>query len=227
MTPAPPSTTMMQMPAISLVIADDHPVVLQGLVTLLSEHGGFQLVESCSNGADCLEAIRRLLPDLALLDMNMPKPNGLEVLKAVTAERLSTRVVFLAASPSDREIITAVAGGAFGIMLKESAPDALINCLRAVAAGHKWHPTELVDGALERARERHREFARVDDALTPRERQVMLLVAEGLSNKEVGRQLNVSEGTVKIHLHTIYQKVSVHNRTALANLARLYRDRVE
>ncbi len=212
---------------ISLVIADDHPVVLQGLITLLGQNGGFKLIESCADGTACIRAIRRFLPDLALLDMNMPKPNGLEVLKTVTAERLSTRIVFLAASPSDREIITAVAGGAFGIMLKESAPDALINCLRSVAAGYKWHPAELVDRALERARERQQEFARVDDALTQREREVMLLVADGLSNKEVGRRLNVSEGTVKIHLHTIYQKVSVNNRTALANLARVYRDRMD
>jgi two-component system, NarL family, nitrate/nitrite response regulator NarL len=213
--------------SISVVIADDHPVVVQGLSALLHQHGGFKLIKTCSNGAEAVEAIRRFSPDLALLDMNMPPPNGLEVLKAVTTERLATRIVFLAGSPSDREIITAIAGGAFGIMLKESAPDALINCLRAVAVGYKWHPPELVDPALDRARERRREFARVDDALTRREREVMLLVADGLSNKEVGRRLNVSEGTVKIHLHTIYQKVSVSNRTALANLARMYRDRIE
>jgi DNA-binding NarL/FixJ family response regulator len=212
---------------ISLVIADDHPVVLQGLTALLREDGGFELMGSCSEGAQCLEAIKCFSPDLALLDMNMPGPNGPEVLKAVTAERLPMRVVFLAASPSNREIITAVAGGAWGIMLKESAPDTLINCLRAVVAGYKWHPPELVDSALERARARRREFMQVDDALTRREREVMLLVADGLSNKEVGRRLNVSEGTVKIHLHTIYQKVSVTNRTALANLARAYRDRID
>jgi two-component system nitrate/nitrite response regulator NarL len=211
---------------ISLVIADDHPVVLQGLATLLRQHGGFELIESCSNGAEGLAAIRRFSPNLALLDMNMPQQNGLEVLKIVTAERLPTRIVFLAGSPSDREIITAVAGGAWGLMLKESAAEELINCLRTVAAGYKWHPPELVDAALERARERRREFSRVDDTLTRREREVMLLVADGLSNKEVGRRLNLSEGTVKIHLHTIYQKVAVTNRTALANLARMYRDQV-
>ena len=218
----PPVTTQ----TTSLVIADDHPVVLQGLTALLRQDGGFRLVESCSSGTQCLEAIRRLSPDLVLLDINMPPPNGLEVLRAVTAERLPTRTVLLAGSPSDREIVTAVARGAWGIMLKESAPEELITCLRTVAAGCKWHPPELVDAALDRARERRREFARVDDALTRREREVMLLVADGLSNKEVGRRLNLSEGTIKIHLHTIYQKVSVTNRTALANLARMYRDQI-
>jgi two-component system, NarL family, nitrate/nitrite response regulator NarL len=211
---------------VSLIIADDHPVVLQGLIALLGKHKGFKLIVSCSDGAECVKAIRRFLPDLALLDMNMPHLNGLQVLKAVTAERLSTRIVFLAATPNDREIVAAVAGGAFGIMLKESAPDTLINCLQAVAAGHPWLPAELVDGALERTRKAHTQYASVDGALTQREQEVMLLVADGLSNRDVGRRLNVSEGTVKVHLHSIYQKVAVNNRTALAKFAGLYRDRM-
>jgi two-component system nitrate/nitrite response regulator NarL len=153
--------------------------------------------------------------------------NGLQVLKAAAAERLSTRIVFLAATPNDREIVAAVAGGAFGIMLKEAAPDTLINCLQAVAAGRQWLPAELVDGALERTQKARAKFATVDGALTQREREVMLLVADGLSNKDVGRRLNVSEGTVKVHLHSIYQKVAVNNRTALAKFAGQYRDRME
>ena len=209
---------------VSLIIADDHPVVLKGLIALLGDHKRFKLLVSCSDGAECIKAIRQFLPDLALLDMNMPNLNGLQVLKAVTAERLSTRIVFLAASPNDREIVAAVAGGAFGIMLKESAPDTLVNCLQAVAAGDRWLPAELVDGALERTRAAGARFASVDRALTQREREVMLLVADGLSNKEVGRRLNVSEGTVKIHLNSIYKKAAVTNRTALANFSGQYRD---
>ena len=214
------------MPAVSLVIADDHPVVLQGLIALLREHSNFKLVGSCSNGLDCINTIRNLLPDVALLDINMPNANGLDVLKMVTAEGLPTRIIFLAASPSDREIMAAVEGGAFGIMLKELAPDMLVNCLQAVAGGHKWLPPSLVDPALERARQTRAQFERVDNALTEREREVMLLVVDGLSNKEVARRLNISEGTVKVFLHSIYQKVSVNNRTALAKFASLYRDRM-
>src|SRR5260221_1999130 len=204
------------MHSVSLIIADDHPVVLQGLIALLGEHEDFKLIATCSGGAACIEAIRNSAPDIALVDINMPDANGLQVLKAVTAEGLSTRIVFLAGSPTDREIIAAIAGGAFGIMRKESAPEALITCLQAVAAGHRWLPPKLVDGALERTRQVRAQFASVDSALTPREREVMLLVADGLSNKDVGRRLNVSEGTVKVHLHSIYQKVDVQNRTALA-----------
>ena len=211
---------------VSLIIADDHPVVLQGLIALLGGHEGFKLIANCSDGAQCIKVIREFLPELALVDMNMPTLNGLQVLKAVNAERLSTRIVFLAASPNDREIVAAVAGGAFGIMLKESAPDKLINCLQAVGAGHRWLPAELVDGALERTRQARAQFASVDGVLTQREREVMLLVADGLSNKDVGQRLKVSEGTVKVHLHSIYQKVAVNNRTALAKFAGLYRDRM-
>jgi two-component system nitrate/nitrite response regulator NarL len=211
----------------SLVIADDHPVVLRGIVTLLREYSGFNVLETCSNGTECIDAIRRLSPDIALLDINMPKPMGLDILKMVMAERRATRIVFLAASPSDREIVDAVDGGAYGIMLKESAADELISCLRSVAAGHKWLPSELVDGALARARELRQNLARATSALTPREREVMLLVSDGLSNKEVGRRLNITEGTVKIHLYAIYHKVAVNNRTALANIAKMYRGSME
>jgi RNA polymerase sigma factor (sigma-70 family) len=153
--------------------------------------------------------------------MNMPGPDGLEVLKIVREEMLPTRIVFLAASLSDHEISAAIAGGAFGIMLKETAPDALIDCLRSVADDRKWLPASLTEEALDRERKRILEIARLD-ALTQREREVMLLVSHGLSNKEVGRRLNVAEGTVKVHLSSIYEKLAVNNRTALANLARIY-----
>jgi two-component system nitrate/nitrite response regulator NarL len=213
------------MRSVSIVVADDHPVVLRGLVTLLNEDKTFKVIARCACGLEALEAIRTRKPDLALLDMNMPSLHGLEILKAVVAETLATRIIFLAASLSDREIVAATAGGAYGIILKESAPDTLIRCLHAVAAGQKWLPADLVDGALERTMERHTQIARVEKLLTRREIEVMLRVSDGLSNKEVGSQLNISEGTVKIHLHSIYHKVGVGNRTSLANFAIAYRDR--
>jgi DNA-binding NarL/FixJ family response regulator len=214
------------MRSVSIIVVDDHPVVLRGVVALLNEDKGLKVIASCTNGAEAIDTIRNLRPDLALLDMNMASPNGLQILKAVVAENIPTRVVFLAAFLSDQEIIAATSGGAYGIVLKETAPETLISCLHAVAAGQKWLPTKLVDGALERALESHAQIARVEDLLTGREIEVMLKVAEGLPNKEVGSQLNISEGTVKIHLHSIYNKVGVSNRTSLANFAVIYRDRL-
>ena len=211
---------------VSIVVADDHPVVLRGLVTLLSEDETFRVIARCTNGSEAIEAIRTHKPDLALLDMNMPGLHGLQILKAVVAENLATRIIFLAASLSDREIVAATAGAPMASSLKNRQPDTLIRCLHAVAAGQKWFPADLVDGALERTLEQHAQIARVEKLLTRREIEVMLRVSDGLSNKEVGSQLNISEGTVKIHLHSIYHKVGISNRTSLANFAIAYRDRL-
>jgi DNA-binding NarL/FixJ family response regulator len=213
-------------PSFSIVVADDHPIVLGGLVTLLAQDKSLRLLATCANGQETLDTIRAVRPDLALLDLNMPKLNGLQVLAALTAEKLPSRVCFLAASLTDAEIIAASTGGAFGIILKESAPKTLIIALHAIAAGQKWLPNDLVNGASERQRKLQAEVTRVSDALSPREIEIMLRVAEGLSNKEVGRQLKISEGTVKMHLHSIYQKIQVNNRTSLANFAIVYRDRL-
>ena len=212
--------------SVSIVLADDHPIVLGGLVTLLKQDKALHLVATCANGQEALDAIRTLRPDLALLDFNMPRLNGLQVLEALTAEKLPTRVCFLAASLSDKEIVAVADRGAFGIVLKESAPDTLITALHAIAAGQKWLSGALVNGASTRLRELQAEITRVTNALSPREIEIMLRVAEGLSNKEVGRQLKISEGTVKMHLHSIYQKINVSNRTSLANFAIAYRDRL-
>jgi two-component system nitrate/nitrite response regulator NarL len=215
------------MRSVSIVVADDHPVVLGGLISILKKDKIFRLVASCSNGIEALDAIRTFEPDIALVDVNMPELNGLQVLKALVAENFPTRIILLAASLSDKQIVAGNAGGAYGIILKESAPDALLSCLHAVAAGKHWLPADLVDGAIERTREYHEQFTRLSQRLTPREVEIMLRVAGGLSNREVGRQLNISEGTVKLHLHSIYQKIGVRNRTSLANFAIAYSDQLE
>jgi DNA-binding NarL/FixJ family response regulator len=214
------------MRSVSIVVADDHPVVLRGLVTLLKEDKTFNVIKSCANGAEALEAIRMHKPEIALLDMNMPSPNGLQILNTIVAENLPTRVCFLAATLSDQEIVATTACGARGIALKETAPETLLTCLHAIAAGKLWIPEDLVDGALERTLAGRARIAKVEQLLTQREIEVMLRVADGLPNKEVGKQLNISEGTVKIHLHSIYNKVGVKNRTSLANYADEYRDQL-
>ena len=212
--------------AVSIVVADDHPIVLGGLISLLKEDKSLRLVATCANGQAALDAIRTLKPDLALLDFNMPKLNGLQVLETLIAEKLPTRTCFLAASLTDKEIVAVANRGAFGIVLKESASDTLITALRAIAAGQKWLSGDVLNGASERLRKLQGEITRITDTLSPREIEIMLRVAEGLSNKEVGRQLKISEGTVKMHLHSIYQKININNRTSLANFAIAYRERL-
>jgi two-component system nitrate/nitrite response regulator NarL len=210
----------------SVVVADDHPIVLGGLIALLKADKSLRLVTTCTDGQEAIDAIRTFKPDLALLDFNMPRLNGLQVLETVISENLPTRVCFLAASLTDKEIVAVANRGASGIILKESASDTLITALHAIAGGQKWLTREVVDGASQRLRELQADVAKVAETLTRREIEIMLRVAEGLSNKEVGRRLNVSEGTVKMHLHSIYHKIHVNNRTSLANFAIAYRDRL-
>ena len=206
-------------PLITLVVADDHPVVLHGIVSLLSIEPDFSVLAACPDGVAALEAIRRHVPDIALLDLKMPRLSGLEVLARVTKEGLPTKTVFLTATTSDRHVLTAITRRARGLLLKETAPDTLVGCLRTVAAGRRWIPPEVMQEALSGAEQRFAELTPVLQSLTLRERQVMDLVADGLSNKEVAQQLALTEGTVKIHLHSIFHKTGISNRTTLAALA--------
>jgi two-component system nitrate/nitrite response regulator NarL len=210
---------MSQPAPITVLVADDHPLVLRGISDLLQAEPDLRIAAECKNGLDAVEQIRALGPAIAVLDLSMPGLSGLEVLKQVRSEQLSCQVIILTASISDAKLLDAVAAGVNGILLKDAAPDLLVQCLREVADGHRWLPQDLLDAALARETARKGAGRNFTDSLTPREREVMLLVADGLSNKEVGRKLNLSDGTVKIHLHNIYQKVGLGNRTALAAAA--------
>src|SRR6266478_8394170 len=201
----------------SVVIADRHPVVLQGLMKVLRAEGGFEIVASCSDGTTCIAAIRNLLPDVAILDMSLPGLTGLEILTIANSESLSTRLVFFTASIEDRELVMSATAGAYGIIPKDVEVEILVQSLRQVADGQRLLP---VPSAQAVSREQ-RNIAVTDNALTvltDRERQIMRLVSEGLSNKEIGRRLNIADGTIKQHLHHIYQKLEISNRTVLAAL---------
>jgi two-component system nitrate/nitrite response regulator NarL len=200
--------------SIKVVVADDHPVVLHGLVNLLRSEGGFEVVAACEDGAVALEAIRKRNPDVALLDLKLPRMTGLEILRLLAGEKLGARVVILTAFAEDRDVLAAVSHGVNGILMKESAPDVLIKCLHRVAAGDRWIPRELVSRALDR----RIEAESIVNLLTVREREVILRIVEGLSNKQLALRLGLTEGTVKIHLHNIYAKTGVNSRAALLQL---------
>jgi len=210
--------------SISVVVVDDHPIVLHGLVDVLRSNADMKVVAVCSDGATALEAIRKWSPNVAVLDVLMPGLNGLDVLASIKADGLATKVVILTAAASDAQLLRAIAEGVQGIVLKEEALTELVQCVRTVAEDRPWFPSALVNAALEREMGRRAASQRLTQLLTTREREVILLVAEGLSNKQVGRRLELSEGTIKIHLHNIYQKLHVNNRTTLAALAIIHRD---
>lgn len=204
----------------SVVIADRHPVVLQGLTSILRAGNGFKVVASCSDGPSCIEAIRSLMPDIAVLDISMPGLTGLQILAIANSECLSTRLVFFTASVQDRELVMSAAAGAYGVILKDAALKILLQSLRQVAAGQRLLPLRSSDRAVPEREQGNLAIAEnVLTLLTDRERQIMGLVSEGLSNKEIGRRLNIADGTIKVHLHNVYQKLDISNRTVLAALA--------
>jgi two-component system, NarL family, nitrate/nitrite response regulator NarL len=204
---------------ISVALANDHPLILLGVAELLRSHQDIEVVAACINGRTVLQVIRQMAPTVAVLDFFIPDLNGLEVLANMSAERSATRAVFLTATATNRQLLNAVSSGAKGIVFKEMVLDELVQCIRIVAAGREWLPQSLVDAALEREATRQSVSKRLVRSLTCRERQIVLLLAEGLSNKEMSRRLGLREGTVKIHLHNVYAKVVVHNLTALAAMA--------
>ena len=203
----------------TVTLADDHPLVLRGLAELIATRPQFVVVATATDGHAALAAIRQLTPDAAVVDVNMPKLKGLDVLKAAVGERLSTRIVFLTASLNDESILEAVSLGVYGIVLKDSAPESLLDCLDQVVAGGRWLADEFVQTAISRETVRRQSSRGPIEALTTREVEVMRLVTSGLSNKQVARELALSEGTVKIHLHNVYRKLNLGSRTALTAYA--------
>lgn len=199
-----------------IVLADDHPIVLAGIEGLLAASAAFEIVAVCSNGGEALERIRELRPDIAVLDLSMPHLTGIQVLEALMSDQSATRIIILTASPADDEIARAIAAGATGFMLKQAAADELVACLHCVAGGGVWLPPSLIEPALQRNTERETASATMGASLTFRERELAILVAKGLSNKEIARKVGITEGTVKIHLHNVFQKLKVNNRAALA-----------
>jgi two-component system nitrate/nitrite response regulator NarL len=211
------------MRCINVVIADRHPVVLHGLSNLLGAHHDFSIVACCSDGTSCIGALRKFAPDIVVLDVSMSGMTWLEILSIVNSENISTRLVFFIGSEADFELVTSAAADAYSIVPKDAAPKILVQSLRQIAEGRRL----LLSPSSERAvsREQNAIAENALSTLTDRERQIMRLVSEGLSNKEIGRRLNIADGTIKVHLHHIFQKLEISNRTVLAALAISQNDR--
>lgn len=201
---------------IRVVSADRHPVVLQGLANMLTPHFDFEVVAACSDGPSFIEAVRTLAPDIAILDSTMPGVTGPEMLSLISAENLSTRLVLFVGSDEDQELVMSAAADGYSVVSKDATQEVLLQSLREAAAGQRLPlpPSEQV-----MTREPGTITENALAVLTDRERQIMRLVSEGLSNKEIGRRLNITDGTIKVHLHHIFQKLEISNRTVLAAIA--------
>ena len=204
---------------ITLVLADDHPLILDGIENLFQLEKDFKLVARCIDGEEALRAVRVHRPDVLVLDIRMPVRDGLSVLREMKKEKLPTRAVLLTAALDEDELAEAVRLGVRGLVLKELAPKLLVQCIRQVHAGELWLEKRSVAGALEKLLQREAGKQEISRVLTPREVEIVHQVAAGLRNKEIAERLFIGEGTVKIHLHNIYQKLGVDSRLKLTRYA--------
>lgn len=187
------------------MIADDHAVVREGLVTVLHRlEPNVAVVAQARNWTEAIATVDEHEPDLALLDVRMPGMIAAEGVGILRARHPGLRVVLISAFDCDEEIYGVIRAGADGFMMKDSAPQELSACIRTVLEGKRWLPPGPAEKLLQRIQA---------PELTPRQAQILEKVAEGKTNKEVGAELGITEGTVKVQLNQIFRKLGVSNRT--------------
>jgi DNA-binding NarL/FixJ family response regulator len=197
---------------IRLLLAEDHPVVRAGLERLLANEDDIELVGAAVDGAEAVDLALRLLPDVVLMDISMPIKNGIEATREIVAAGDGTTRVLVLTSFSDRQqIMAALDAGASGYLLKDAEPDELVRGIRAAARGESPLAPKAAREVLDARSEET-----LPVALSPRETEVLRLVAHGLANKQIARELEISEKTVKAHLTHVFQQLDVTDRTQAA-----------
>ena len=210
------------MEEITIVVVEDHPLFRQGVVDTLSLESGFKVVGQTENGAEALSMIRTLLPQVAVVDINLPGMNGQQITHQVAQEKLATRIVLLTAYDDHEQIIHAALAGAAAYCAKDIDPVQLIQTVKEVARGkfvienHVYDQKELehwLDGEMEVARQLDSEPGSPFHPLSDREAEVLTCVVKGMSNKEIASSLGISRQTVKNHITSILRKFGVEDRT--------------
>jgi len=204
---------------IRIVLADDHPIVLQGLDHLFARQGDFEVAACCPDADSALAAVTEHHPDVLVLDLRMPGRDGLELLKTFRDEKIACRTVLLTAAIEEGQVLDAIKLGAAGLVLKESSPETLLECVRAVSRGEQWIDRDMAARAFRAVVDREADAKNAKDTLTPRELDIIKMVSQGLRNRAISERLSISEGTVKVHLHNIYEKLGVDGRLELVLVA--------
>ena len=195
---------------IRVLAVDDHPLLREGIAALIGSTEDMELVGEASNGREALDLFRKYQPDITLMDLRMPEMNGIDAIGAIRGEFPDARIIVLTTHPGDVQVSRALKAGARGYLLKGMLRKELSETIRAVDAGHKRLSSEAATEIAEHA---------IDDALTPREIDVLRLVAAGNANKEIGAQLSLTEVTVKTHVKNILAKLGANDRTHAVTIA--------
>ena len=195
--------------AYSVLIADDHPVVREGLRAVLDHQPDLTVVAEAANGKDAVALFVARCPDVGFIDMRMPLLDGVDTIAAICAEVPNAHLVVLTTYPSEEDVYRALHVGAQGYMLKDAPRQDLVQCVHTVVTGGTWIPPAIAAMLARRVGDRE---------LTPRELQVLHAIAAGKSNKEIGTKLNISEGTVKVHVTHVLEKLKAGGRTEAVNL---------
>jgi DNA-binding NarL/FixJ family response regulator len=195
---------------ISILIADDHPLILAGLASLISATPGLQLLAQAANGRAALALYEQLRPDVVLVDLNMPEMNGVECIEAIMRLDPAAAIVILTTYQGEEDVYRGLRAGARAYLLKDSGFEELASCIRAVAAGHKFLPAEVASKLAERMEA---------NQLSRRELEILAHLATGKSNKMIARSAGIEVGTVKFHVNNILSKLNAASRTEAATVA--------
>lgn len=200
-----------------LIIADDHPIVISGALAVLAG-SAYQVAATAQDGNELLDLLPAQDPDMLVVDLNMPRRTGLDVLRILRARGDRRPLVLMMATIDNHSLREALDLGVNGVLLKQSAPSQLVACLDQVRRGQRWIDPVLFDQAMQATNETEAPDRLA--VLSPRERAIARLVVDGLRNRDIGAQLDMTEGNVKVTLHRVYEKLGVGNRVELAMMAR-------
>lgn len=201
---------MEQSPEIRILIADDHPVVCKGLSVLIDCEPDMRVIAQAANGAEAVVKYLGSLPDIAIINLRMPYLNGIQVTKAIIDRMPKARIIILSTFGGDESVYQSLQAGAKAYLQKTAPRDKLVECIRTVYKGSNWLSPDLAAKLVGRTSER---------GLTPKEKEVLNLMVAGKTNKEIGKEIEITEGTVKIHVNRIFKKLKASGRAEAINTA--------